>query len=505
MGMISNTSGTLILLNIISLLALLGGLFRVPAGLFRYSFFLVTLTQLLWINTALLSWHGGAMGTGDPSLWLLVALFAMFLFLAFSLFLLLIVLERWDRKKEGEPACHTAADTEEEASLESTPSLEQQESQPTRTAPPSLSEIESFARGKPGWIREFLEPFVELSSESERRSFSWMHARGGIQKNWLSRETGPLPREEEISIPSGYDLKEFLPILQTNNREYSTIFGVEELLCFSPSFHRLLELVMLYSRSPQAVLFEGETGTGRELLARAMHSYRGGGRLVRISCMGQTKESLASAIGEFLALPDNGKAAGLLLCYLDHIPGEDFSLLEPLLELPSGSRYLYFTAGPHFSESYALLPGDILYRLKQLTLRTLPLRERPEDLFYQVLWFVHNLKRETGVEVEGVSSSFMEEAIRHTWPGNSLELREMVRRSFALNRSERLEECRIERVPELVTGERGGLSPLEESEKTVIVNYLKKNGYNKSQTIRDLKITINTLNAKIKRYDIRLP
>jgi DNA-binding NtrC family response regulator len=92
----------------------------------------------------------------------------------------------------------------------------------------------------------------------------------------------------------------------------------------------------------------------------------------------------------------------------------------------------------------------------------------------------------------------------YSWPGNSIELENVIRKALLDNKPPVLENISFQKHPEMIESN-GDLSPLEASEQFVIFNQLQKNNYNKNKTSRELKITINTLNAKINRYGIAVP
>ena len=99
----------------------------------------------------------------------------------------------------------------------------------------------------------------------------------------------------------------------------------------------------------------------------------------------------------------------------------------------------------------------------------------------------------------------IDESLKYAWPGNSLEVDNIVQASIIENKPPLISKFNFPIIYEDDTKAKSVslLSPLEEGEKQVIQEYLRKNSYNKSRTMRDLEITINTLNAKMQRYGIR--
>ena len=349
------------------------------------------------------------------------------------------------------------------------------------------------------WFRGLLENLYRLESDNKRLSFSLIRAEQELHSDWLARaiQGGP---ERGLLLQNGTPLADYERFIAENLDENRRTFGVE-MLCFSESLFLCLETLRKYARSNQAVIFEGETGTGKTLLARALHHMREGGPLITLSCMHATSDQLRESIQEFIALPAEERP-GFLLRHLDALPESEFRLLEPVLNEASEGHFVYFTALPDFLLHPPEMPGRLLYRLKQLSLSIPPLRDRPEDLFHQLLYFAGKENESCELGFQELHQKAMEQARSHTWPGNSRELKFTVDRALMAARPPVLENLQLEQ-PLALPGVKEGLTPLEDSERDVIVKYLKKNNFNKSQTRRDLGITINTLNSKMQRYGIQ--
>lgn len=300
----------------------------------------------------------------------------------------------------------------------------------------------------------------------------------------------------------GFDIKEKRKEIADHLARMKKEYGVD-MICMSSRCEEFMEKLNRYSRSGQIVIFEGESGVGRSHSARIMQNIRNGGELLEFSCMNETETTIREIIKLFMKLPGRGKAPGLLIKNIDLLPEESFSVLLPVLQDFNGDRYIYMTARTDFIMNLPNLSDDITFRLKQLVVKTPPLRERSEDIVHMLPYFTELYARSMNIVFQTIENSVVSDALEYHWPGNIRELQNEIKKSILENDPPVLRTFTINRGTELSSD--SGLSPLEESEKHVIINYLKKNKYNKNKTRLDLRITINTLNTKIKRYGISVP
>jgi two-component system nitrogen regulation response regulator GlnG len=289
------------------------------------------------------------------------------------------------------------------------------------------------------------------------------------------------------------------------------------------------------------VIVQGETGTGKELVARLIHeqSDRAKKPFVAIDC-GAIPESIVESElfgyvrGAFTGA--EGKKAGYFelakggTLFLDEVtnlsPATQMKLLRSLQErriLPLGSTNNVTTDVRIIVASNAVLEhevkagrfrDDLFHRLNEFKIYLLPLRERPED----ILPLAERFRRETNAELHKNVSDFSAEArsylLTYDWPGNVRELRNTVRRAVLLS-ANTIELKHLRQVlapatsapqaPEIPPGD--GLHAIVQQmsahlEKTIIEHVLKATGGNKSQAAKRLKIGYKTLYRKLKEYNI---
>jgi DNA-binding NtrC family response regulator len=306
-------------------------------------------------------------------------------------------------------------------------------------------------------------------------------------------------------------------------------YTFRDLVSKSPAMQAVFELAKAAAKSGSTVLVLGESGTGKDLLARAIHaeSDRCTRPFLAVSCAALTETLLESELfgherGAFTGAterhPGKFEAASGGTLFLDEIgdigPKLQIDLLRVLEErkvtrvggttpiavdvrvVAATNRQL-----PKLIEQ-GTFRQDLFYRLNVIPLTLPPLRERKEDIPLLVGHLLETLSVETGKPVEGVSEETMAHLLAHDWPGNVRELRNVLERAVVLARGSVL---RPEHLGPLGEGRPGTAKPLslEEVERRHIAEILRQSGGNVSQAARVLDIDRATLYTKIRKYDLR--
>jgi len=231
------------------------------------------------------------------------------------------------------------------------------------------------------------------------------------------------------------------------------------------AFRAVLQLVQMVAATDSTVLLLGETGTGKELIARAIHSrsHRAGRPFVKLNCaaipsalleselFGHERGAFTGAIAQKsgrLELADQGS---LLLDEIGDIPLElQPKLLRVLqereLERLGSTRTkkvdVRIVAATHRNLKRMILDKkfrtDLYYRLNVFPISIPPLRERPEDIPLLVWHFVRQFARKMNKIVERISPETMDALSRYTWPGNVRELQNVIERSVILYQKQNL-------------------------------------------------------------------
>ncbi len=293
----------------------------------------------------------------------------------------------------------------------------------------------------------------------------------------------------------------------------------------SAPMQALRALMDRVARVDTSVLIGGETGTGKELVARGLHalSARSDGPFVAINCaalpeslleaelFGYAKGAFTDARTDRSGLFERARGGTLLL---DEIGEMQLGLQPKLLrvlqervvrpvgsdrEIPTDVRVIASTnrdlqtavAAKQFRE-------DLFYRIDVIEIRVPPLRERGCDALLLAAHFVREFSRGTGKSIEGLTPGASEKIASYTWPGNVRELRNCIERAVALTTADRIGlddfPDRVRRVPSLPeTSELSELLPLVEVEHRYIQRVLDAAHGNKSLAARILGVDRRTL------------
>jgi transcriptional regulator with PAS, ATPase and Fis domain len=283
------------------------------------------------------------------------------------------------------------------------------------------------------------------------------------------------------------------------------------------------------------VMIQGETGTGKELIARLIH-YSGITRekpLVTVNCSALTESLLESELfghvkGSFTgSIRDkSGKfeLAGEGTIFLDEISeislNTQVKLLRVIQELefekvggentiPMKARIIAAT-NKDLEELIKLgrFREDLYYRLKVFTINLPPLRERKEDIRDLIIHFLHKLNKRFGKNVVKIGDGVIEMLQEHDWHGNVRELENTILQAIVMSKADVLEKENITfitRKPAPMLNETGGemqFKTIAELEKYHIKRVLDDLKWNKVEVARYLDITRPTLNAKIEKYNL---
>ena len=310
-------------------------------------------------------------------------------------------------------------------------------------------------------------------------------------------------------------------------------YTFENLIGESRALRQTVELAQKYSRIDATVLLEGETGTGKEIFAQAIHnaSLRRNAPFVAINCSALPSHLLESELfgyeeGAFTGAKRGGKTGLFELAhggtlFLDEIGELEGSVQSKLLRvlqereirrvgdsrvIPVDVRVIAATNRDLYQEmQMGQFRQDLYYRLNVLNILVPPLRERPEDIQPLVEYYVKQFNREHGFHVEGIAPQAMERMIRKRWPGNVRELRNAVEKLVILTQKGWATVDTLE----LATRESRKLvswdsqpETLEELERKAILKTLERWGGNQSRAAKELGIDRTTLGRKLHRYSI---
>ena len=309
------------------------------------------------------------------------------------------------------------------------------------------------------------------------------------------------------------------------------VFPTSEMIGESPSMLKVKEMVSLVAPKDATVLITGPSGTGKELVARAIHalSPRAEKELVAINCAAFPETLLESELfgfekGAFTGA-DRAKQGRFELAdggtlFLDEIgempPTMQVKLLRVLeerriqrlgsvKEIPLDIRIITATNRDLLkSMAQGSFRDDLYYRLNVITIEMPPLVERVGDILLLTEKFVERFSRKVGKEITGVDSEAAELLVGYNWPGNVRELENIIERAVVLTRSDRI--TRDDLTGLTIKGDSGGAQTvilLSDMEKRHIKHCLDQLDWNLGLSAEKLGIHRNTLRAKIREYNLQ--
>ena len=312
--------------------------------------------------------------------------------------------------------------------------------------------------------------------------------------------------------------------------------GVDEPLGIigkSPAMRQVVDLARRVAKVDSTVLITGESGAGKERIARLVHdeSTRAAGAFIAVNCgaitetlleselFGHARGAFTGATADRPGLFEAANGGTLLLDEVGEVsPGMQVKLLRALQEreirrvgenknrrvdvriLAATNRDLaHGVAGGAFRQ-------DLYYRLKVVELHVPPLRERRDDVLPLARVLLADAALRMKRKISGLAPNAADQLLRHAWPGNVRELENAMERAVALARGSRVE---LEDLPEEIrqafpmpVATRGTVRPLDEVEKDYILAALEVNGGNQTHTAAQLRIGAATLYRKLKSYGL---
>jgi len=297
----------------------------------------------------------------------------------------------------------------------------------------------------------------------------------------------------------------------------------------SPVMHKFMGLVDRVAAHTETVLITGETGTGKELIARTIHesSHRRGRLWVDINCAALPENLVESELfgyergafsGADAAKPGLFELADKGTLFLDEIgelqPQTQVKLLRVLDGQPfyrlGGHRKIKvdvrIVAATNQDLEAAVKNGrfrqDLFHRLGQFQLRVPPLRERPEDIVALAEHFLHLKAPRKNFSAQAISA-----LLSHAWPGNIRELRNLVAKVAMEAQGTEIDFSRLSAA---LTGEPTAqrqtasmpIGNLESMEEQMIIKALERTGGQRTLAAEQLGISRRTLSRKLKEYNI---
>jgi two-component system response regulator HydG len=333
-------------------------------------------------------------------------------------------------------------------------------------------------------------------------------------------------------------------LTESGKHETGQSFAQEFITGKSKEFQEVMKHIELVAPNDITVLVEGETGSGKEYIAKAIHyaSQRSRKPFVAVDCgaipkelanselFGHIKGAFTGAINDKKGYFEQAKGGTIFLDEVGNLPHENqVKLLRALQEkvisrvgdnktfkvdvrliAASNEDLIKLVKTNEFRE-------DLYHRLNGFRIHVPPLRERTEDIISFLEFFITQANKAFHRNVTGISDAVRERMLRYPWYGNIRELQNVINRAVLLTAGSTIEAENLPdeiRFPHLQSDQRQSMADLNKegipdlkeatfiTEKEVIANALIKSNYNKSKAAKMLNIDRKTLYNKIKLYQI---
>ncbi|EFI34261.1 PAS modulated sigma54 specific transcriptional regulator, Fis family [Desulfonatronospira thiodismutans ASO3-1] len=338
---------------------------------------------------------------------------------------------------------------------------------------------------------------------------------------------------DQGEITGGVETFRDLSALESLRLQLKGGFDMGELISHSPAMQKVLELTPAVAETSSTVLIQGETGTGKELVARAIHSLHRGREapFVAVNCAALPDTLLESELFGYKAGAFTGaekskpgrfaQARGGTL-FLDEIGDMSLNMQTKLLRVlqdrsfeplgavqPEKTDARIIAASNKDLEQLVEMKAfrqDLFYRINVVRIDLPPLRERKEDIPFLVDQFIERFNRLYNREITGVDPQVLSLFMAHDWPGNIRELENVIERAFVLCRSGEIQRSHLPR--ELIIRERRENAPTDlhttkqALEAANISRALKQTQNSMTRAARLLGMHRSTLYRKMKQLGL---
>jgi two-component system response regulator AtoC len=347
--------------------------------------------------------------------------------------------------------------------------------------------------------------------------------------------------EMELKVEKALELKRLRHELDYLRHEQQESYDFERIIGGSAALNKVLTVVRKVAKSNSTVLIRGETGTGKELIAGAIHhnSLRAARNFVKVNCaalqenlleselFGHEKGAFTGADRQRIGRFEQADGGSLFLDEIgDMSPSTQAKILRVLqeheFERLGGTRTIKVDVRL-IAATNRDLPGmvanglfreDLYYRLNVVSIDMPPLRDRKDDILPLAGWFIRRFSSELKKKIDGLDTEAQKMLVRYNWPGNIRELENSIERAALLA------DAALIKSDDLRLGDFGGGSSreasaavkipptgiaLEDIERQALIEALKMSNWIQKDAADLLSISPRVMNYKIKTLGIELP
>jgi Nif-specific regulatory protein len=348
--------------------------------------------------------------------------------------------------------------------------------------------------------------------------------------------------EMELKIEKALELRRMQHEIDYLRHAQHDIYDFDRIIGSSGALQRVLGVVRKVAKSSTTVLIRGETGTGKELIAGAIHhnSHRAGRNFVKVNCaalqenlleselFGHEKGAFTSADKQRIGRFEQADGGSLFLDEVgDMSPSTQAKILRVLqeheFERLGGTRTIRvdvrLVAATNRDLAAMVTQGqfreDLYYRLNVVAIEMPPLRERKEDIVALATFFIRRFSGELRKRIDGLEPDAQKMLMRYNWPGNIRELENAIERAMLLSEGHTI-SCDDLRLGEVATSQTAREAqapvrippagiPLEDLERCALVEALKMSNWVQKDAAQLLSISPRVINYKIKTLGIQFP
>src|SRR5262245_5430541 len=309
--------------------------------------------------------------------------------------------------------------------------------------------------------------------------------------------------------------------------------GYAQMLGSTPAMERVFATLESVAGSDANVLIVGETGTGKELAARAVHGHspRAGGPLVKLSCAalpkdlmelelyGHVEGAFAGAMAGKPGVFEKAHRGSVLLDEITEMPADLQAELGRVLEgravrrlgggemVPVDFRLIGSTSrDPELAGREGRLRQDLYVKINTIAVSLPPLRERTDDIPLLAKAFLDRYRAKHGRAVAGIDPESYGCLLAHRWPGNVRELEHAIERAVLVARGREITPADLPEALRGATAPSAGYATppgsLEEIERVSIIRALETSGWNKQAAAQLLGLRRPTLYSRMRRHGI---
>ncbi|MBI5889002.1 MAG: sigma 54-interacting transcriptional regulator [Deltaproteobacteria bacterium] len=344
-----------------------------------------------------------------------------------------------------------------------------------------------------------------------------------------------LLKDRDGKVIGGIEIFRDISLLKELKDELKGRYSFENIIGKNWKVHEVFELLKEVAPTKAAVLIEGETGTGKELIANAIHhkSPRAGGPFVKVNCaalseglleselFGHVKGAFTGAVSDRAGrfeMADNGTL------FLDEVgdisPHTQVKLLRALqegeFERVGGTKTIKINVRVITATNKDLkaevkkgaFREDLYYRLKVVPIRLPALRQRKDDIPLLVKYFMEKFNVAMGMEVTNISPLAMERLMEYNFPGNIRELEHAIEHAFVRCQGKTINPEHLPKdlqTSDIISKAVNDAEPLKSLEREMIIRTLGDTRWKFTECARKLRISRTTLWRRMKDLRIEKP